>query len=242
MVTDGQWSALDVKVNGLDMLEDVKRQFLFAPQGLENAARNAMNHALNAVRAEGTRMAREKYTAKARAVRASARIKRATAKVIEGYVDFSGKVGIPISEFETRPRSMPNWKGVDPRKRQPAEGVQVRILKGGPFSVVAAPGGEKSFFGPWKGFMNVWYRDRASKAPARKWVKNMHLYSHLVEKKGREWMRKRWRGYMHPLFGPSPIQALSSGEAGERLAVYGQDDFRSQLANQVRQLFRKGAA
>lgn len=33
MVTDGQWSAFDVKVNGLDMLEDVKRQFLFAPQG-----------------------------------------------------------------------------------------------------------------------------------------------------------------------------------------------------------------
>lgn len=242
MVTNGQGDALEVKVNGLDMLEDVKRQFLFAPQGLEKAARNAMNHALNAVRAEGVRTAREKYTAKARAIRAAARIKRATAKVIEGYVDFSGRVGIPIAEFETRPKGMPNWKGVDPRKRQPAEGVQVRILKGGPFSAVAAPSGEKSFFGPWKRFMNVWYRDRSSKAPARQWIKNMNLYSRLVEKKGREWMRNRWRGYMHPLFGPSPIQALTSDEAGYRLAAYGQDDFRSQLANQVKLLFRKGAA
>ena len=241
-MTNGQGDALEVKVNGLDMLEDVKRQFLFAPQGLEKAARNAMNHALNAVRAEGVRTAREKYTAKARAIRAAARIKRATAKVIEGYVDFSGRVGIPIAEFETRPKGMPNWKGVDPRKRQPAEGVQVRILKGGPFSAVAAPSGEKSFFGPWKGFMNVWYRDRSSKAPARQWIKNMNLYSRLVEKKGREWMRNRWRGCMHPLFGPSPIQALTSDEAGDRLAAYGQDDFRSQLANQVKLLFRKGAA
>ena len=57
MVTNGQGDALEVKVNGLDMLEDVKRQFLFAPQGLEKAARNAMNHALNAVRAEGVRTA-----------------------------------------------------------------------------------------------------------------------------------------------------------------------------------------
>ncbi len=242
MVTDGLVDAFEIKVNGLDMLEEVKRQFLFAPQGLEKAARNAMNHALNAVRAEGVRMAREKYTAKARAIRAASRIRRATAKDIEGYVDFSGRVGVPIAEFETRPKGMPNWKGVDPRKRQPAEGVRVRILKGGPFYAIAAPIGEKPFFGPWKGFMNVWYRDKASKAPARQWIKNMNFYSQLVEKKGREWMRKRWQGYMHPLFGPSPIQALTSDEARERLAAYGQDDFRSQLANQVKLLFRKGAA
>ena len=41
MVTNGQGDALEVKVNGLDMLEDVKRQFLFAPQGLEKAARRS---------------------------------------------------------------------------------------------------------------------------------------------------------------------------------------------------------
>lgn len=224
MVTKNQVNALEVKVNGLDMLEEVKRQFLFAPQGLEKAARNAMNHALNAVRAEGVRTAREKYTAKARAIRAASRIRRATAKEIEGYVDFSGRVGVPIAEFETKPRNMPNWKGIDPRKRQPAEGVRVRILKGGPLSVVAGPNDEKSFFGPSKRFVHVWYRAGTFKASARQKV------------------RKRWQGYIHPLFGPSPIQALTTDEARERLAAYGQDDFRDQLINQVRLLFRKGTA
>ena len=65
-----------VKVEGLGILEDIKNQFFIAPKGIEKATQHALNHALNAVRAKGVRMAREKYTAKARVIRARIKIRR----------------------------------------------------------------------------------------------------------------------------------------------------------------------
>lgn len=215
------WQGIDVKVSGLDILEDVRRQFFFVPQHMEKAAVRAMNHALKAVRAEGVRAAREKYTAKARDVRAATRIKRATARSIEGHVIFSGKVGIPIAGFVTRPGRMPDWKGIDPRKRRPEQGVQVQIVRGGPFWTLTGDDQEKSFFAHGKGRMHVWWRKRGAK-----W-----------EKGG-----KNWNHHIKPMFGPSPIQALTSEQTRARLAEYGQEDFRKQLINQIEQLFRGGKA
>ncbi len=214
---------LTVKVEGLGILDDVKDQFLFAPQGIEKATDRALNHALKAVRAEGVRIAREKYTAKARAVRARIKIHRVSIKNARGEVFFSGKVGEPAGEFDIRPRRAPNWKGVNPRERKPAAGILARFIRDGAFSAVEGPHGEKSFLAPFggSGKIYVWYRRTSERSGARKQVAD----------KG-----------MRMLFGPSPIQALLSVDARDRLAEYGQDDFRKQLVNQVKQLFRKGVA
>lgn len=208
-------SPVVVKVEGLGILEDIKNQFFIAPKGIEKATQHALNHALNAVRAKGVRMAREKYTAKAKVIRARIKIRRVSQLATRGEVFFNGKIGTPAGEFNIRPRQLQKWKGVNPRNRKPVEGILARFLKDGPFSAIRGPHGEKSFLARYGGDLIVWYRRT---------------------KNGERGLGLRM------LWGPSPIQALSPEEARNSLAEYGLDDFRKQLANQVRQLFRKGVA
>lgn len=202
---------LTVKVEGLRVLEDIRDQFLFAPKGIEKATDRSLNHALNAVRAEGVRVAREKYTAKAKSVRATIKIRRVSVNNARGEVFFNGRVGTPAADFNISPRRAPKWKGINPQKRKPAEGILARYLKEGSSTPVKGPQGQKSFLAPYGGKVYAWYR------------------------------RSRREG-LRMLFGPSPIQALTSVDSRDRLTEYGLEDFRKQLANQVKQLFRKGVA
>lgn len=199
---------ITVRVDGLDILKEIKDEFFLAPKGLEAATNRALNHALNAVRAEGVRISREKYTAKARALRTAIKIRRVSVINVTGSVFFSGRVGVAAGEFQIRPRKLPKWKGVRPRDRKPETGIVAQFIKEGGFSVVKGPHDEKSFLLMHDGRLSVWCR------------------------------RSKTEG-LRKLFGPSPIQALQPEEARERLMNHGQQDFRTQLANQVKRLFSK---
>lgn len=207
----GRQGTLTVKVEGLSVLADIRDQFLFAPKSIEKATDRALNHALNAIRAEGVRVARGKYTAKAKDVRAAIKIRRVSVNNARGEVFFDGRVGTPAASFQISPRRAPRWKGVAPRNRKPVEGILARYLKEGSSSPVKGPQGQKSFLAPYGGGVYAWYR------------------------------RSRHEG-LRMLFGPSPIQALTALDSRDRLAEHGLEDFRKQLSNQVKQLFRKGVA
>lgn len=137
-----QGFSLDIDIR--DNLAELQQKLVGIPKGFEKATTRAINKSLSTLRAEGVRIAREAYTAKARSIRSQIAVKKARWSSLEGSVYFSGTRGIPLSEFLIRPRKQ-NFKGIPVRSRKPWEGISAKIRQDGDFAVRIGSSGKKTF-------------------------------------------------------------------------------------------------
>lgn len=119
-------------------IPDLERTIRQVTSGLQHMPREcsaaiarAVNRTLDAVRAEAVRIGREKYTARAESLRKRAVIRRATRTSPVGVLELRGRKGMSLLHFRSQPGTIPNWKGVPVKQRQPRGGVSNLVKKGG---------------------------------------------------------------------------------------------------------------
>jgi hypothetical protein len=103
-------------------LERAKELLDGVPGGIQKAMTRALNRALQEGRTEGVRSVTREYTVKAKTVRPTFKMKKASATRLEASLDSSGS-NIPLEEYAHRPNSDTTGK-----KRKP---VKVGVKKGG---------------------------------------------------------------------------------------------------------------
>lgn len=132
-------------------IPDLERTIRQVTSGLQHMPREcsaaiarAVNRTLDAVRAEAVRIGREKYTARAESLRKRAVIRRATRTSPVGVLELRGRKGMSLLHFRSQPGTIPNWKGVPVKQRQPRGGVSNLVKKGGRRKIYAK-GNNKPF-------------------------------------------------------------------------------------------------
>lgn len=177
------------------------------------AVRLAVRETLSRTRKKGLSIAAKRYPipqSKLRQVMPQAQIVPPEEAGISGAVMFKGNMGVPVRYFKTSPRQrIPNWKGVNPKRRKPRNGVRYVPVKGGAWKHVYGPEGQKTF----------WFRSKQNNIVLGYRTKN------TISSVG--------------LLGPSPIQALQHHETASKLREYMDDTFQKRVEHQLGQLRKK---
>lgn len=203
---------MDFSINIRSDIHEFERKLKDVPGGIGRASIRSINRTLTTLRAEGTRIARETYTAKAKTLRSGIRIFRATGKSPAGRITFRGSAGTPLYSFLVKPRKQ-NFKGVPVAKRKPWEGISAMIKKHGVFKTRYGLDGEKTFIATTRyGMTGVFYRRKE------------------VGSRG---------GKLGMAFGPGPILALMNKSSKERLNKKGSEAFSKNLAHEVDAILRR---
>lgn len=220
-----------ISVNGSRILHGLGVDYAALDKELKKAMRRALNETLTRTRAAGVRRMNTYYDLNvAGKVRVGAYIQRSWAKkgevFLSGSVLFKGSVGLPLSYFAIWPRTMPNYKGVNPRRRRPKGGFRVRIKRGESRRVV-----EGSFLVP------------AQSKSARR---NGLLFELVTRKENRGAVSERQERFFKEAginkfnrpMGPSPIQALASIEGEAFLRDYMETTFAKRAEHQLTRMFK----
>lgn len=210
-----------ITVGGSRILHGLGVDYALLDTATKKALRTALNETLTRTRNAGVRRMRSYYALNvAGMVRVGAYIQRSWARkgevFLSGSVLFKGSVGLPLSYFALRPRSLPNYKGVNPRRRRPKGGIKVLIKKGGKYETVAG-----SFLVP----------------PQSKSARRSGLAAKLVKVSQRG--RSHGRRYFDRPMGPSPIQALASIEGEDFLREYMEVTFAKRAEHQLARMFAR---
>lgn len=219
-----------ISIAGTRILHGLGVDYAALDKELKKALRTALNETLTRTRNAGIRRMNTYYDLNvAGKVRVGAYIQRSWAKkgevFLSGSVLFRGSVGLPLSYFNLWPRSLPYYKGVNPRRRRPKGGIRVRIKRGEPRRTVAG-----SFLVP----------------PQAKSARKNGLLVELVTRKDKRGAtsERQERYFKHaginkfdrPM-GPSPIQALASIEGEDFLRDYMESTFAKRAEHQLDRLF-----
>lgn len=176
----------------------------------KNAVRLAVRETVTRTKKKGLDIAARRYTIqkdKMKHLMPLATVELPNRDSCDGSVTFKGDVGVPIRYFKTKPRrAVPNWKGKNPRRRKPTQGVQYMPVKGGKWKDARGPNDEKTF----------WFLSKQN---------NVILGYRRGEKLSSE-----------GLFGPSPIQALQQHDNASELRKYMDDTLRKRVEHQLDRL------
>ncbi len=203
-------NSLSVQISGEDKVRALSTRYNLLPEQVQKASVRAINRALSSVRTLGARIARETYTAPTRELTQNIRVKNAKANDAAGQITFYGYRGVSLHLFQPRPKTQPNYKGVNPKKRNPRAGVSTKIKSQGTRKVKLGPNGEKPFWATMKsGHRALFYRTTNKPNPIQK------------------------------LFGPSPITALLNKDAQSRLQDRADSVFSNRLKHEIKRLMEK---
>lgn len=221
-----------ITVGGSRILHGLGVDYARLDKDMQKALRTALNETLTRTRQAGIRRMRNYYALNAPGmVKVMAYIQRSWARkgevFLSGSLLFKGSVGLPLSYFDRWPRHMPNYRGVNPRKRRPKGGIRVRIKKGEARRIIAG-----SFLVP----------------PSSKAARRAGLEAELVtrkenngavsEKQRRYFASAGINKFDRPM-GPSPIQALASIEGEEFLREYMEVTFTKRAEHQLNRMFSR---
>ena len=177
----------------------------------KNAVRLAVRETVIRTKKKGLSLAAQRYTIqkdKMKRLLPLATVDVPSADSLEGSVTFMGDVGVPIRYFKTNPRrAIPNWKGINPKQRKPKNGVRYAPVRGGAWTYVHGPEGQKTF----------WFRP---------WLTNNLLLGY----------RTNDTISTAGLLGPSPIQALQHHETASELRAYMDDTLKKRIEHQLDRL------
>jgi hypothetical protein len=189
--SDAPWVSVDISLDALRHLDAIAERMLLTEKEVKTATARAINRTLTSIRAECIRIASQRYTIPAREyMKNHSHIFKAMRDKLKGTIIFEGHAGTPLSNFVYTPKFFP-IKGIDPRKRKPVKGPQVKILRASAPKQYFGTDGQTLFFETTKkGFSSFWYAEKGGNITA-------------------DGTRAR---ILRPAFGPSPIQALSPEE------------------------------
>ena len=189
-----------------DLLRRVRFMLKTCPGAMRKAMRSAYAETSRSVRSYGLRLSRKEYAiAPASRNRVAAQCKISITDG-EALISFTGGMGAPLRWFQASPKRAPqNWKGQDPRRRRPGEGVSVKRRTAGTRHPAYGPRGEKSF---WmigaSGNVILVYRP---------------LGTQQVSTQG--------------LMGPSPIQAIGKAENAARIQEHAAQTMRARVDHAI---------
>ena len=181
---------------------------------VKKAVRLAVKQTVIRTKKKGLYLAAQRYTIqkdKMKRLLPLAAVEVPAADTLDGSVTFTGDVGVPVRYFKTNPRrAIPNWKGIPPKRRKPKNGIRYAPVKGGAWTYVHGPEGQKTF----------WFRSRQN---------NNILLGY----------RKKDTISTEGLLGPSPIQALQHHETASFLRAYMDDTLKERVDHQQNRLRKK---
>ena len=181
---------------------------------VKNAVRLAVRETVTRTKKKGLSLAAQRYTIqkdKMKRLLPLAAVDIPAADRLEGSVTFMGDVGVPVRYFKTNPkRAIPNWKGIQPKRRKPKNGVRYVPVKGGAWTYVHGPEGQKTF----------WFRSRQNGNVLLGYRTNDTISS-------------------EGLLGPSPIQALQHHETASVLRAYMDETLKKRVEHQLDRLRKK---
>lgn len=232
---------LNIRIDGLDQLEDLRATLLFTAEQMDGIVRRAINRAVIATRAEAVRILKEETTLTGEAAslfRKTSRTRYASGRTLLGSVEFFGGKGSPLHHYDVTPRQT-TFKGVKPKERTPAEGLSFRYRKNDSFKARTGPKGEKSFWITAKksGRRMVVYRPKFLKFELELWARRRGIYKQ--SKLQRKTMQERYkykqqnRVGLVPLYAPSPIDVLFRNRNNERLEDYAGDMLHKRIDHEV---------
>lgn len=188
------------------------------------ARKMALKDAAKSTESKGRKVASEAYEIKAGNRRdrkkLHTRVRLYTRKEVEsGEVTFSGGVGDPLRYFPSvPPRKKPNWKGINPRMRQPEGGVHFKVMRGGGFYLRQGPLGESTF----------WFKgNRGQIRKGGKWLVGYRA----GQIRG---VRGSWKGTKistKGMFAASLIQALGRGDRYAEVRRHMEERFEKRYAH-----------
>lgn len=221
-----------ITVGGSRILHGLGVDYARLDKNMQKALRTALNETLTRTRQAGIRRMRNYYALNVPGmVKVMAYIQRSWAKkgevFLSGSLLFKGSVGLPLSYFDRWPRHLPNYRGVNPRKRRPKGGIRVRIKKNEARRLISG-----SFLVP----------------PSSKAARRAGLEAELVNRKENlgavskaqlQFFRERGIHKFNRPMGPSPIQALASIEGEDFLREYMEVTFTKRAEHQLNRMFSR---
>ena len=128
-------SKTNMTVIGLD--EALKQMEAIGPRHTATSKQRAIDRAVKGVRTDAAKIIRARYKIKQKDIYKNFRTILASRQKAYGNASFGHGRGFGLVKFAPRPKSPPDWFGVDVDERRPPEGVSVdiqsRVTKPGTF-------------------------------------------------------------------------------------------------------------
>lgn len=240
---------ISTHVNVADIEKKLIEPFKGAAEQIRKAERRAIRESLTSTRGVGRKKAAEEYAIKPSGKKklfAKIRQMRKSNTVETGELAFSGAVGTEFHHFPALPAKTPaNWlrrgfrSGVNPKLRQPKEGVRLRIFKGGGYKVKLPRDARGRFVRGPKGKLakTFWIKleGRRKRDGADIWVLAYRI-------RNARWVNgKRIPGGLtrKGLYAASMIQAIARQDILTQLSIHATERFRVRLTHNLN-IYLKG--